>query len=41
MLALMNFGFTMVRILGDNMKPEELIKLSDKLKNADLDQAQL
>ncbi|MGB2685369.1 MAG: DUF4252 domain-containing protein [Olleya sp.] len=36
-----DFGFTIVRILGDNMKPEELIKLSDKLKNANVDQAQL
>ena len=33
-------GFTIVRIIGDNMRPEQLIKLSQKLQNADIDQAQ-
>ncbi|WP_397362405.1 DUF4252 domain-containing protein [Olleya sp. R77988] len=34
-------GFTVVRVLGDNMKPEQLIKLTDKLQNADVDEGQL
>ncbi|MGB6269703.1 MAG: DUF4252 domain-containing protein [Olleya sp.] len=34
-------GFTVVRVLGDNMKPEELIKLTNKLQSADVDQGQL
>ena len=34
------YGFTIVRVLGDNMRPEQLIKLSEKLQNADVDQAQ-
>ncbi|WGD34935.1 DUF4252 domain-containing protein [Olleya sp. YS] len=34
-------GFTVIRVLGDDMKPEELIKLTNKLQNADVDQGQL
>lgn len=33
-------GFTIVRVLGNNMKPEQLMKLSNKIQNADVDQAQ-
>ncbi|WP_299887431.1 DUF4252 domain-containing protein [uncultured Lacinutrix sp.] len=34
-------GFAVVRVLGDNMKPEELYKLMDQMKNADVDGSQL
>ncbi|QXP59530.1 DUF4252 domain-containing protein [Olleya sp. HaHaR_3_96] len=34
-------GFTILRIIGDNMKPEQLIKLSSKLQNADIDKGEI
>lgn len=36
-----DFGFSIVRVLGDEMKPEELYKLVDKLQKADVDSGQL
>lgn len=36
-----DMGFTIVRVLGDNMKLEELLKLTDKMQNADVDKGQL
>jgi hypothetical protein len=33
-------GFGVVRVIGDDMKPEELIKLVNKLQNADVDSSQ-
>lgn len=34
-------GFGVVRLLGDNMKPESIIKLIRKLQKADIDKKQL
>jgi len=34
-------GFGVVRVIGDDMKPEELIKLVNKMQDADIDQGQL
>ncbi len=34
-------GFSVVRVLGDNMKPEQLVKLVTEIQNADVDGTQL
>ncbi len=36
-----DIGFTIVRVLGDDMRLEELLKLTDKMQNADVDKGQL
>ncbi len=36
-----DFGFSIVRVLGNQMKPEALYKLVDKLQDADVDSVQL
>ena len=33
--------FSVVRVLGDNMKPEQLVKLVSEIQNADVDGTQL
>lgn len=34
-------GFTIVRVIGDNMKPEQLVKLINQIQHADVDTNQL
>ena len=36
-----DMGFGIVRILGDNMRPEKMATLVDALQNADFDESQL
>ncbi len=36
-----NKGFGVVRVIGDNMKPEKMVKLIDNLKKRDVNQDQL
>jgi len=34
-------GFGFIRVLGDNMKPEKMVKLIDELQKAEVDENQL
>lgn len=36
-----DFGFGIVRVLGDHMSPEKMMTLADAMKNSDIDESQL
>ena len=36
-----DYGFGLLRVLGDDMNPEKMVALISKLQNADVDDSQL